>query len=96
MVRKTIQTRRVLEEGSNLITYPNDANGDALRRMEAEGDDLSRPRNIDFNLVFADESSAAQFAQHFRAIGHEVSVEVTGTHQGFPWDVVVVQHMLPS
>jgi hypothetical protein len=78
------------------MTYPDDANGDALRRMEAEGDVLSRPRNIDFNVVFADERSAEQFAQHFRALGQEVSVEAAGTDQGFPWDVVVVQHMVPS
>ena len=76
--------------------YPNDANGDVLRRMEARGDDLARPRNIDFTVVFANESSAEQFAQHFRALGHKVSVEFTGTDEDFPWDVVVVQHMAPS
>jgi hypothetical protein len=26
------------------MIYPNDANGDSLRRMEAEGDDLSPPK----------------------------------------------------
>jgi len=78
------------------MIYPNDANGDALRRMEVQGDDLSRPRNIDFTVAFADASSAEQFAEHFRALGHEVSVELTETDQGFPWDVVVVQHMVPS
>jgi Regulator of ribonuclease activity B len=78
------------------MIYPNDANGDALRRMEAQGDDLTRPRNIDFSVAFADAKSAEQFAAHFRALGHEVSVESTETDQGFPWDVVVVQHMVPS
>jgi regulator of ribonuclease activity B len=78
------------------MIYPDDANGDVLRRMEAEGDDLTRPRNIDFTVVFADENSAEQFAKHFRELGHEVSVEATGTEQDFPWDVVVVRHMVPS
>ena len=78
------------------MVYPNDVNGDALRRMEAQGDDLTRPRNIDFTVVFADARSAKQFAEHFLALGHEVSVEVTETDQNFPWDVVVVQHMVPS
>lgn len=78
------------------MIYPNDANGDALRRMEAQGDDLSRPRNIDFTVAFADAISAEQFAQHFRALGHEVSVERTETDPDFPWDAVVVQHMVPS
>lgn len=71
------------------------ANGDALRRMEAQGNDLTRPRNIDFTVAFADASSAEQFAEHFRALGHEVSVEPE-TNQDSPWDVVVVQHMVPS
>jgi hypothetical protein len=78
------------------MSYPNDANGDALRRMEAQGDDLTRPRNIDFTVAFADASSAERFAEHFRALGHTVSVELTESNQDFPWDVVVVQHMVPS
>ena len=78
------------------MTHPSDANGDALRRLEAQGDDLTRSRAIDFNVVFADEGSAEKFAQHIRAMGYEVSVEAAGTRQEYPWDVVVVNHMLPS
>lgn len=78
------------------MTYPNDGNGDALRRMQAQGDDLTRARNIDFTVAFADASSAEQFAEHFRTLGYGVSVEVTEPDQDFPWDVIVVQHMVPS
>ena len=78
------------------MIYPNDDNGDVLRRMEAQGDDLTKPRNIDFSVVFADGNSAEQFAQHFRALGHGVSVKLTKTDPDLPWDVVVVQHMAPS
>jgi hypothetical protein len=28
------------------MVYPNDANGDVLRRMEAQGDDLTRDRRV--------------------------------------------------
>jgi glycerate-2-kinase len=76
--------------------FPDDANGDALRRMEAEGDDLTRPRNIDFAVGFADQSSAERFAEHFRKLGHEVSVEKAGTDQSHQWDVIVAKHMVPS
>ena len=76
--------------------FPNDATGDALRRMEAQGDDLTKPRNIDFTVVFADSSSAEHFAEHFRGLGHKVSVEPTETDKDFPWDVLVVQQMVPS
>ena len=31
---------------------PDDANGDALRRIEAAGDDLTHPRGIEFTVVF--------------------------------------------
>jgi Regulator of ribonuclease activity B len=79
-----------------LTIYPDDFNGDVLRRMEARGDDLTRPRNVDFTVEFADATSADQFAEHFRALGHKVSVENTATDQDFPWDVIVVQHMVPS
>jgi regulator of RNase E activity RraB len=79
------------------MIYPDDDNGDVLRRMEARGDDLTKPRNIDFAVVFADANSAEQFAEHFRASGYEVSVEEdTEDNRDFPWDVVVVQHMAPS
>lgn len=78
------------------MIYPNDDNGDALRRMEAQGDDLTKSRKIDFTVTFADESSAEQFAEHFRALGHEVSVEVNEANQDSPWDVIVVQYMVPS
>jgi hypothetical protein len=79
-----------------MVIYPADANGDVLRRMEAQGDDLNRPRNIDFTVVFADVTSAEQFAEHFRRLGHDVSVEANEINQDFPWDVVVVQYMVPS
>ena len=78
------------------MLFPDDANGNVLRRMEAKGDDLTQPRNIDFAVVFADESSAEQFAEHFRRLGHEVSVENAGTDQNLRWDVIVIQHMVPS
>src|SRR5215831_17730817 len=77
------------------MIYPNDVNGDALRRIEAQGDDLTKPRNIDFTVAFADANSAEQFAQHFRTLGHKVSVEVAEV-QDFPQEVVVVEHMVPS
>jgi hypothetical protein len=64
--------------------------------MEAQGDDLTRQRNIDFTIVFRDEHSAEQFAKHFRSLGYEVEVEFTSTNPEFPWDVVVVERTIPS
>jgi hypothetical protein len=78
------------------MNYPNDENGDVLRRMEAGGDDLTQPRNIDFSVVFADEDSAQSFSRHFQALGYKASVDFAEVEKGFPWDVVVVKHMTPS
>lgn len=43
-----------------MMIYPNDASGDLLRRMETHGEDLTKPRNIDFAGVFAEKTSAEQ------------------------------------
>jgi|SRR6185437_839774 len=78
------------------MIYPGDANGDALRRMKAAGDDLTKPRNVDFTVIFANAISARQFAEHFRTLGYEVSVEAADTDGNFTWDVVVIRYMVPS
>lgn len=69
------------------------ANLDALKRMRSKGDDLARPRDVDFTVVFPNEGAAQEFAQHFRGLGHRTSVEFSGTVVELPWDVVVVNHM---
>ena len=75
---------------------PDDDNGDVLRRLEAQGDDLTQPRNIDFTVVFPTEDAAEHFAAHFRKEGYIVSVEFAETVKELPWDVIVVRHMTPS
>jgi hypothetical protein len=78
------------------MIYPDDDNGDTLRRMEAEGDDLTKPRNIDFTVVFLNEDLAKRFAGHFQQEGYNVSVDFAQTVKELPWDVVVVRYMSPS
>lgn len=36
------------------MSWPNDADGDVLRRMEEDGFDFSKPHVIDFNVDFDD------------------------------------------
>jgi hypothetical protein len=78
------------------MAFPDDENGDVLRRMEATGDDLARSRNIDFTVAFPNETAAERFATHFRGLGYAASAEFTQTVESLPWDVVVVNHMVPS
>ena len=77
------------------MSYPNDSNGEALRRMEAQGDDLSLSRNLEFTVVFPSETAAEQFANQFRMLGYAASVELSETVKDFPWDVIVVKKMVP-
>ena len=78
------------------MEYPDDANGDVLRRMEASGDDLTCARPIEFTVVFPSEKTSTQFAEQVRTLGFAASAELTKTVENCPWDVVVVRHMAPS
>jgi hypothetical protein len=78
------------------MIYPEDANGIVLRRIAAQGKDLTKARNIDFTIVFAQGKSAEQFAEHSRELGYAVSVEETEPERDFPWNVIVVKHMVPT
>ena len=59
-------------------TFPDDENGDVLRQMQESGDDLSRPREIDFSVVFPGELEAQTMATQFRELGFAVDVEASG------------------
>lgn len=79
-----------------LLSFPDDENGNVLRRMQANGDDLSKARSIDFTIVFPNENSASECARHFSQLGYHATLENTSCAEGLPWDVVVVKHMLPT
>ena len=49
---------------------PEEQNADVLRRMAADGDDLTKPRHIDFHHLFAREDDAVAFQQASRNQGH--------------------------
>jgi hypothetical protein len=78
------------------MLHPNDDNRDALRRLESDGDDLSRPRDIDFNVVFPDEAGAKAFAQQFREEGYRTTVKLADVVESHPWEVLVVKNMIPT
>lgn len=78
------------------MEFPDDPNGDALRRMEAHGDDLTRPRDIEFTVVFPNQNAAKKFAEHCSMLGYAASIELTEAVADLPWDVVVIKHMVPS
>jgi len=77
-------------------TFPNDENGDVMRRMQRDGDDLSKPRDIDFGVIFPSKIAAEAFAIHFNQNNYKVSIKKWDTGRHLPWDVTVTRYMLPD
>jgi hypothetical protein len=73
-------------------TFPSDENGDILRQMAAQGDDFSKPRDINFSFVFPTESDGKAFVEQVQAmpglkaeVGHDCNQEYaphTSGHHG--------------
>jgi hypothetical protein len=78
------------------VVHPNDDNGDVLRRLEAQGDDLSLPRDVDFNVVFPDEARATDFAHRFRRDGYRATVRFANVVKTHPWEALIVKNMIPT
>ncbi|HEY1212038.1 MAG TPA: ribonuclease E inhibitor RraB [Bryobacteraceae bacterium] len=78
------------------MSYPNDDNGEALRRMKADGDDLSQSRDIDFTVVLPNDFAANRFAEYFRDAGYTTNVRLSQVRESHPWEVVVTNHMVPT
>ena len=77
-------------------TFPDDENGDVLRRMQSNGDDLSKPRDIEFTVVLPTFEAADRFMRSFRNQALVVEAEESGCVAELPWDVRITKHMLPE
>jgi len=54
--------------------YPNDADGDALRRVAATGNEMSKPMDIDFQIAVPDEAAATRVAVEAAKLGYRISI----------------------
>ncbi len=75
-------------------SFPNDENGDVLRRMQDDGDDLSAPRKLEFEHVFLAKAAAIAFVSEVTA--EEVTVTVDWYAERQCWNVQVSRQMVPS
>jgi len=79
------------------MSFPDDANGDVFRRMEASAFDFSRPHNVDFFAVFPTLREANAVAKQFIADHHAgeplVSVKTRSSEKGGT-ELMVVKSML--
>ena len=54
------------------------------------------PAIFDFSVVFPTQFAAERFAEQFRERGYGVKIESSRVEEGLPWDVTVVNNMVPS
>ena len=73
---------------------PDDENGDVLRAMLEDGDDLTLPREIDFHLVFGDEAGATAFAEAAKLQPDLLASAPAVDEEGI-WLVTASRHMVP-
>ena len=81
--------------GLQMAMIPDDENGQVLKRMLEDGDDLSRERGIEFFHVFADEDRANAFAEAAEALPDVVVDSPESDDEGV-WQVCVVRVMVPA
>jgi len=74
--------------------FPDDENGDVLRRMFASGDNLLEPRVIDFSFTFIERSQALAFADAVNTQEFKVGISYYEERGG--WQVVVKKKMVPT
>ena len=84
------------ERNERVFPISDNENGDVLFRMASHGDDLSKPRDINFSVVFNGKAEVQQFVENFRKLGFEIgSVKSHGLIRR-TYDVTVTTHMIPS
>lgn len=74
--------------------FPDDDNGDVLRRMAEHGDDLSVPRNIDFEHIFEGMQDAVGFLGVVAAKDRRITL--TWYEEEDAWNVCVSRFMYPT
>src|SRR5262245_19167201 len=74
------------------LDFPNDENGQVLRRMQRSGDDLARPRNIEFHFLFQARSQAIAFVE--RVTDESLTLAIRRYEKRNMWECTATKHML--
>jgi Regulator of ribonuclease activity B len=75
--------------------FPDDLNGQVLRNLVKTGDDLTKPRDIEFFFVFESAKKAEAFAADVRA-AHALEAKTTEDEEGGSWTSTVTKNMVPT
>jgi regulator of RNase E activity RraB len=76
------------------MDYPDDDDGDALRKVAEAGADMTRPMVIEFSIDAADERSARNIAELVEARGFDPSI--SDNDGGASWSVYCAKSMLAT
>lgn len=76
------------------MSYPENADGDALRRVAGDGSDMTKPMLVDFMVAVPDERTGRQFAERVRTLGFEPKVERDSESQ--TWTCYCSKQMVPA
>jgi regulator of RNase E activity RraB len=77
------------------IEFPNDSDGDALRRALESGSDVAKPIFIDFHVAMPTEQSANVLAALARKLGYRTSVYDSAECR-LPWTCQCSTRMLAT
>jgi regulator of RNase E activity RraB len=78
-----------------VIDFPNDADGDALRRVVRDGSDMTKPMFIDFQVALPHEDAANDLATAARKLGYRVKVYDSAECR-LPWTCECSTRMLAT
>ena len=74
--------------------YPNDADGDALRRLVEAGADMTKPMDIEYSVAVPSESAGKQIATAANQRGYASELFHDEAHDS--WSVYCIKRMLPT
>jgi hypothetical protein len=76
------------------MNYPNDSDGDSLRKVAEAGADMSLPMTIDFSVEAPDERAARAIAELVSTCGFDPSISDNGGSGS--WSVYCSKTMLAT
>ncbi len=73
--------------------FPDDATGDALWQMQENGDDLSKPREIEFTVIFTTEEDALKFGENLLINRQKILLADNEQSEEYPFELIVYVYM---
>jgi hypothetical protein len=80
---------------NKIMEFPDDENGQVLKTMHEQGDDLSKSRNIDFYFAFPLREQAEHFVTEVRR-QLQLSADAAPYEERKMWEATVTKNMVPT